>query len=152
MEHSGSLPPPAHARGAVVVIALPARVASANVRVLRSRSERALVAGHRAVAVDLRAVDNLDTQTLSELCCALRRIARHGAKVAIVGADVRVRSAIELCDIAGIELHLTLRSVVYTFERPKSATRRSVVSPPGRRAAIGRSFSRGLGRSGTSIA
>ena len=100
------------ARGSVAIIALPARVESVSVLTLRSRSERALVTGSRAIAIDLRATDHIDTPTLSELGAALRRISRHNPKLAVVGADVRVRWALELCGIEGLQLHPTMRGAL----------------------------------------
>jgi anti-anti-sigma regulatory factor len=96
-------------RGGVAVIALPARVEAVSVLALRSRSERALVTGSRAIAIDLRATDHIDTPTLSELGAALHRISRHNPKLAVVGADLRIRWVLELCDIEGLQLHATMR-------------------------------------------
>jgi anti-anti-sigma regulatory factor len=79
------------------------------VRVLRSRSERALVTTSRAIVIDLGAADQIDTRTLSELCAALRSIGRHGAELAVVSRDPRVRWALALCDIDGLELHPTVK-------------------------------------------
>ena len=97
------------ARGSVAVIALPSRADSACVLALRSRSERALVTGSRAIAVDLSATEHIDTRTLSELSIVLRRISRHRAKVAVVGADARIRWVLELCGIDELEFHPTIR-------------------------------------------
>jgi anti-anti-sigma regulatory factor len=99
-------------RGPAAVIALPERAEAGTVFALRSRSVRALSAGHRWIAVDLRAVDHIDTPTLAELCVALRQIGAHGHRLAIVGADLRVQWVLELCDIDGIELHPTLKSAL----------------------------------------
>lgn len=68
-------------RGPAAVIALPKRAEAGTVLALRSRSERALNAGHRWIAVDLRAVDHIDTPTLAELCVALRQISAHGHRL-----------------------------------------------------------------------
>jgi anti-anti-sigma factor len=100
------------AHGSVAVIALPARVEAVSVLALRSRSERALVSGSRAIAIDLRATDHIDSPTLSELIAALHRISRHNPKLAVVGADVRVRWVLELCGIEGLQMHPTMRSAL----------------------------------------
>ncbi|MGI8715638.1 MAG: STAS domain-containing protein [Solirubrobacteraceae bacterium] len=93
------------------MITFPDRAEAGTVLSLRSRNERALVAGHHWIAVDLRAAYHIDTQTLGKLCVALRQIGRHGAKLAVVGADRRVHRVLELCAIDGLELHQTVDSV-----------------------------------------
>ncbi len=100
------------AHGNVAVIALPPQVDAVAVLALRSRSERALVAGSRAIAIDLRATEHIDSPTLSELVAALHRISRHNPKLAIVGADVRVRWVLELCGIEGLQIHPTMRGAL----------------------------------------
>ncbi|MGH2909842.1 MAG: hypothetical protein ACRDK8_11145 [Solirubrobacteraceae bacterium] len=96
------------AHGRVAVIALPERVETACILALASRSERALHAGTRAIAVDLRATHHIGTHTLSELGIALLRISRQTPALAVVGADPRVRWVLELCDIKGLALHATI--------------------------------------------
>jgi anti-anti-sigma regulatory factor len=98
--------------GDVAVIALPGRVEAISILTLRSRSERALATGSRAVAVDLRATDHIDTPMLSELAAALHRISRHNPTLAVIGADGRVRWVLELCGIEGLQLHPTMRGAL----------------------------------------
>jgi anti-anti-sigma regulatory factor len=100
------------AHGSVAVIALPARVEAVSVLALRSRSERALVTGSRAIAIDLRATDHIDTPTLSELGASLHSISRHKPKLAVVGADPRVVWALEQCGVEGLQLHRTMRGAL----------------------------------------
>jgi anti-anti-sigma regulatory factor len=99
-------------RGSAAVIALPEQPQVGTIVSLRSRSERALNAGHRWIGVDLRAVEHINTPTLAELCVALRRITAHGHTVAIIGPDARVQWVLELCAIDGLELHRTLKSAL----------------------------------------
>ncbi len=97
------------ARGSIAVITLPARVEADCIPALRSRCKRARDSGSRVIAVDLRALRHIDTHTLSELGMALRAISRHKAKLAIVGADPRIRLMLELCGIDGVEFHPTMK-------------------------------------------
>ena len=94
--------------GSGAVIALPARAEADCIVALRSRGERSLAAGTRAITIDLRAVQHIDTQTLSELIVVLAAFSRQRPELGIVGADPRVRWVLELCDIAGLELHPTM--------------------------------------------
>lgn len=50
----------------------------------------------------------MSAQVLSEFCAALRQVSGGGARLAIVGADPRVRGVLELCEIDGLELHPTV--------------------------------------------
>jgi anti-anti-sigma regulatory factor len=79
------------ARGRVVIIALPARVESASILALRSRSERAILSGSHTITIDLRATHHIDASTLSDLGNALDRISLHSPTIAVVGADPRVQ-------------------------------------------------------------
>ena len=97
-------------RGSDAVIVLPARAENDCILTLRSRGERTLATGTRAITIDLRTMQHIDTQTLTELIIALRRLSHHHPELYIVGADPRVRWMLELCDIEGLELHPTMRS------------------------------------------
>jgi len=99
-------------RESVAVIALAHPAVAGSVLTLRSRSERALAANSRVLAIDLRAADPIDTQTLTELCATLRTIGRHNATLAVVSTDPRVRWVLALCDIDKLELHPTIRSAL----------------------------------------
>jgi anti-anti-sigma regulatory factor len=121
--------------GSVAVIALPARVEGVSVLTLRSRSERALVAGTRAIAIDLRATDHIDTPTLSELVAALHRISRHKPKLAVVGADVRVRWVLELCGIDSVQLHPTMRAALAHIRPSRLLRAAGTMRPRSRRMA-----------------
>lgn len=96
--------------GSDAVIALPARAETDCILALRSRGERALATGTRAITLDLRTMQHIDTQTLTELIIALRRLSHHHPELCIVGADPRVRWIVELCDIEGLALHPSMRS------------------------------------------
>jgi anti-anti-sigma regulatory factor len=122
-------------RGDVAVIVLPARVEAVSVLTLRSRSERALVTGSRAIAIDLRATDHIDTPTLSELGAAMHRISRHNPKLAVVGADLRVRWVLELCDIDGLQLHPTMRAALADLRGNRLLRAAGSMRPRGRRIA-----------------
>jgi anti-anti-sigma regulatory factor len=128
----------------VAVIAFPEPASDGSVLALRSRSEQALVTDHRAIVIDLRAAEGIDTQTLSELCAALREISRHGAKLAVVAADQRVGWTLNLCEIDGLELHPTLKNALARSRtnqgRPKRPRARDLRSP--RRLALRRSTRR----------
>ena len=123
------------AHGSVAVIALPARVEAVTVLALRSRSERALVGGSRAIAIDLRATDHIDSPTLSDLVAALHRISRHNPKLAVVGADVRVRWVLELCDIEGLQMHATMRAALAHVRGRRLLRAAGSVQPRSRRMA-----------------
>jgi anti-anti-sigma regulatory factor len=115
--------------GSASVIALP-RLADADcVLALRSRSERALATGSGSIAVDLSATDHIDTPTLCELSTALRMISRHKAKIAVVGADTRIRWVLEVCGIDGVGFHATMRGALAEMRRDQRAAAR----PPWRR-------------------
>jgi anti-anti-sigma factor len=120
-------------RGSVAVIALPSRVEAVSVLALRSRSERALVSGSRAIAIDLRATDHIDSSTLSELVAALHRISRHNPKLAVVGADVRVRWVLELCGIDGLQMHPTMRGALAHIRGARLLRAAGSVRPRSRR-------------------
>jgi hypothetical protein len=111
-------------RGRAAVIALPQRAEAGSVFTLRSRSERALNAGHRWIAVDLRAVDDIDTPTLAQLCAALRQISAHGHRLTIVGADLRVQWGAR--DLR----HRRGRASPNTQERPRPKPRHSEPANP----------------------
>jgi len=98
------------AHGGVVILALPERVEAASILALRSRSERAILTGSRAITIDLRATHHIDTPTLSELGRALHRISLHGPRIAVVGADPRVQWVLDSCDIDGLRLYPTMSS------------------------------------------
>ena len=66
-------------RGPAAVIALPERAEAGTVFALRSRSERALSAGHRWIAVDLRAVDHIDNRASPDAQERPRWKPRHSA-------------------------------------------------------------------------
>jgi anti-anti-sigma regulatory factor len=126
------------------LVAFPESAIEDSVSALRSRSERALAAGSRAFVIELQASPRIDTQTLSELCIALRAISRHGAKLAVVGADQRISWALTLCEIDGLELHPTIRSA---FARSRTNQRKLKLPRPGdvpvpRQAPLGRSTPR----------
>jgi anti-anti-sigma regulatory factor len=99
-------------RGPVAVITLPKRVDVACILSLRSRSERALATGSRAITVDLRAVRHIDTTTLSELIGALHRISHHNPNLSVVGADARVWGVLEGCDVEGLALHHSMNGAL----------------------------------------
>jgi anti-anti-sigma regulatory factor len=111
--------------GSVAVIALPDPAVAGSVLTLRSRSERALGDNSRAIAIDLRNVQRIDTQTLSELCVALRSISRHETVLAVVGADQRVRWALTLCEIDGLEFHHTINSALARSDNRQRKLKRS---------------------------
>jgi anti-anti-sigma regulatory factor len=121
------------AHGSVAVIALPARVEAASVLTLRSRSERALVTGSRAIAIDLRTTDHIDTPTLSEFGAALRRISHHKPMLAVVGADPRVLWVLELCGIDGLQLHPTMRGALAHLRGSRLLRAAGSVQPRSRR-------------------
>jgi anti-anti-sigma regulatory factor len=123
------------AHGNVAVIALPSRVEAVSVLALRSRSERALDGGSSAIAIDLRATDHIDSPTLSELGAALRRISRHNPKLAVVGADVRVRWVLELCGIEGLQMHQTMRGALAHIRGRRLMRAAGSVRPRSRRMA-----------------
>jgi anti-anti-sigma regulatory factor len=64
------------------------------------------------VVVDLAAITGPRGRTMSLFCGALRRVNRRGARLAIVGAQAAIRSALERCAIDGVELYPTLASAV----------------------------------------
>jgi len=112
-------------RDSVAVIALAHPAVAGSVLALRSRSERALAANSRTIAIDLTAADHIDTQTLSELCAALRTIGRHNATLAVVSTDARVRWVLGLCDIDKLELHPTIRSALARSRAVRRKLKRS---------------------------
>lgn len=116
-------------RASAAVVALPDRPDGADVHTLQRRVDGALLARRRPIMIDLLAVSYIDTQTLAELCSALRRLTGRGATIAVVGADARVQWVLELCWIDGVELHPTLNAALTRC--PDIPTRASRVTRPG---------------------
>ena len=130
--------------GSTAVITLPAHVQADSIRALHGRSERALGAGCSALAVDLRAAQHIDAQTLCELGSALQKSSRHKATLAIVSADPRVRWVLDLCGIDGLSLHSSMRRALAELGEPSHRTRARVWRDVFRRRTpgIGRSSAR----------
>lgn len=98
-------------RGSVPVFALQGPVDSNTVTELKRRVGAALADGHRLIVIDLLATPAMGPQIPSELGAALRTV-NDGARLAIIGADPRVQTALELCGIDGLELHATINAAL----------------------------------------
>ena len=127
-------------QAASAVIAPEGRINAGDILTLRHRSETALVAGIRTIAVDLRAASHIDTGILAELAVVLRAIGRQGLTFAVVGADERIEWVLRFCDIEGVEFHPTLRRALVAARsgRPSARHRRYRATVRRRRPSQGR--------------
>jgi anti-anti-sigma regulatory factor len=86
----------------VSVVSAAGNVKSNVIVALSDQVRGEAAAGHHLVTIDLAAVEHITNPILVELCVALRLLARHGIRLAVVGADHRVQWVLERCAIEGV--------------------------------------------------
>jgi anti-anti-sigma factor len=91
----------------VPIVAVEGELDPPAIITLQRRITAALGVGRGFAVLDLRAATMPPGQTLSLFAGALRRVSRHGTRLAITGAQPSVQRVLDRGAIAGVELHPT---------------------------------------------